>query len=189
MAVGNAVLQNIVLYVRDRGHELTFGASVMSGLVLANLAARLIVGAIGERTSLRFAAILSYSCLGVSVGLLMWASARPLLLAAGLLAGFGYGGSILMIAVLAGAIFGRRALGKILGCLLFSLGLGSAAGTVVVGRMFDISGTYNMPFTLLLGVAAASVAMISLVRTEPVRSAALPAQRLAVTLDRSRYGA
>jgi MFS family permease len=168
MAVGNALLQNIVLYVNDLGHGLSYGAYVMSGVVVANLVARLAIGVVSDRTSLKFGMLLSYACLGLSVLVFLSAATKPVLIFAGLLTGFGYGGSILSLPVMAAAIFGTRSLGKILGMVLLSLGVGSASGTFLVGRLFDATKSYDVAFLPLVLCAAASVAAVGLLSPRPM---------------------
>src|SRR6266700_4141412 len=76
MAVGNAVLANIVLHIFELGHGLRFATSVMSLLVLANLIARPVIGNISDWTSIRFGALLSFGCLGLSVFVLLLAKSK-----------------------------------------------------------------------------------------------------------------
>jgi len=170
MAVGNAVLANIVLHIFELGHGLRFATSVMSLLVLANLIARPVIGNISDWTSIRFGALLSFGCLGLSVFVLLLAKSKVLLLLVGLLAGLGYGGSIVMVGVVTAAIFGSRALGRILGFVVLSLGAGSACGTLLVGRIFDRTGSYQLGFLMLLVFAMSSVVAISRVRPQPLRT-------------------
>jgi MFS family permease len=168
MAVGNALLQNLVLHVAGLGHGLTFGAYVMSGFVLANLAARLLIAVLSDWTSLKTGALLSYSCFTISVCLLLTTSSRIGLAAAGFAAGFGYGGSILILGVLGSEMFGIRSLGSILGLVLLAMGVGSACGTYVTSHIFDVTGKYQPAFALLLFLSVAAVALIARVRVEPL---------------------
>ena len=164
-AVGNALLQNLVLYMNDLGHGLQFGAYVMSGLATANLVSRLIIGALSDRISWRFGVMLSYGCIALSVPVFQLFSGKPLMFMAGLLLGFGYGGSILMMPIMTGVIFGTRALGKILGIVLLASGIGSMFGTFLVGKLYDASKSYQTAFSMLLVFAVASIVVIWPVRS------------------------
>jgi MFS family permease len=157
---GNGLLQNIVLHVNGLGHGLEFGSYVMSGFAMANLFSRLIIGAASDRISLRFGIVFSHACIALSVLLFLTATGRPMLFLGGLVAGMGYGGGILAMPVLTGAIFGTRALGKILGLVLLASGVGSMAGIFLVGRMYDATKSYQQPFVLLLVFAVASVVAV-----------------------------
>ena len=181
-AVGNALLQNLVLYMNDLGHGLQFGAYVMSGLAIANLVSRLIIGPLSDRFSWRFGVMLSYACIALSVLMFLLFSGRPAMFITGLLLGFGYGGSILMMPVMTGAIFGTRALGKILGIVLLASGVGSMCGTFLVGRLYDASKSYETAFLFLLVIAVASVVTIW-----PVRSPAMDNRQGGILLPRKFY--
>ena len=157
---GNGLLQNIVLHVNGLGHGLEFGSYVMSGFAMANLFSRLIIGAASDRISLRFGIVFSHACIALSVLLFLTATGRPMLFVGGLVAGLGYGGGILAMPVLTGAIFGTRALGKILGLVLLASGVGSMAGIFLVGRMYDATKSYQQPFVLLLVFAVASIGAV-----------------------------
>jgi MFS family permease len=159
-AVGNALLQNLVLYMNDLGHGLQFGAYVMSGLATANLVSRLIVGAISDRISWRFGMAVSYGCVALSVLLFLLFSGKPAMFTTGLLLGFGYGGGILMMPIMTAAIFGTRALGKVLGIVLLASGVGSMFGTFLVGKLYDASKSYQTAFSMLLVFAIASLVVM-----------------------------
>jgi MFS family permease len=165
---GNGLLQNIVLHVNGLGHGLEFGSYVMSGFATANLFSRLIIGAASDRISLRFGIVFSHACIALSILLFLTASGRPMLLVAALVAGMGYGGGILAMPVLTGAIFGTRSLGKILGFVLLASGVGSMAGIFVVGKMYDATKSYQQPFLLLFLLAIASVVAVWPIRPRSV---------------------
>jgi OFA family oxalate/formate antiporter-like MFS transporter len=139
---------------------------------VSNLSARLLVGAVSDRVSLRLGIILSYACVGLSVVMFLLASSKPLLFLAGVVVGLGYGGSILMMPVLTGALFGTRSLGKILGLVLLASGVGSMTGTFLVGRIYDATKSYQAAFILLLVFTVASVVAIWPVRPRRQHAAA-----------------
>jgi MFS family permease len=136
-AVGNALLQNLVLYMND-----------------------LIVGAISDRISWRFGMAVSYGCVALSVLLFLLFSGKPAMFTTGLLLGFGYGGGILMMPIMTAAIFGTRALGKVLGIVLLASGVGSMFGTFLVGKLYDASKSYQTAFSMLLVFAIASLVVM-----------------------------
>ena len=62
--------------------------------------------------------------------------------------GFAYGGIITLQPLLAAELFGLSSLGVILGSVTFGYTIGGAAGPVVSGRIFDISGSYRLAFVV-----------------------------------------
>ena len=87
-------------------------------------------------------------------------------------AGFGYGGSIVTVAVLPVVIFGERAQGKILGFVLLTLGAGSACGTLLVGSIYDRTNSYRLPFLVLFVMAILSAVIMGQVQPRLILSGA-----------------
>jgi MFS family permease len=86
--------------------------------------------------------------------------------------GLGFGGRTPMLHAMRGDYFGRKHFGVILGMSAFPMGLGMMAAPVIVGRIYDTTGTYvNSLYTLaaICGIAAFTI----LLATRP----ATPAQR------------
>jgi nitrate/nitrite transporter NarK len=72
-----------------------------------------------------------------------------------------------MIPLLVGECFGLLAYGKILGVIMISGTLGAAAGPVLTGRIYDVTGSYNLAFMLHAAVfLAAALAFHFLPRPE-----------------------
>ena len=67
--------------------------------------------------------------------------------------------------------FGLRAHGGILGMLVCFIGIGSAMGPVVTGYLFDLLGSYFVPFAVC-GATAALSAALAAVSTAPNRGKA-----------------
>jgi len=69
------------------------------------------------------------------------------------------------VPLLIGEYFGLRAFGKILGVITISATLGAATGPVLTGRIFDVTGSYDLAFTLhIVAFSAAGVAVYFLRR-------------------------
>ncbi len=65
-----------------------------------------------------------------------------------LLFGVGIGGGAVLVPLLIGEYFGLRAFGMVLGVVSISATLGAAIGPVLAGRIFDVTGSYELAFTL-----------------------------------------
>jgi MFS family permease len=70
--------------------------------------------------------------------------------------GIGIGGGAVLIPLLIGECFGLRAFGKVLGVVTISATLGAAAGPVLTGRIFDVTGSYQLAFILHIASFTAS---------------------------------
>jgi MFS family permease len=87
--------------------------------------------------------------------------------------GVGLGGGAVLIPLLIGECFGLRAFGKVLGVVTISATLGAATGPVLTGRIFDVTGSYELAFMLhILSFTAAAVAIYFLPGTRPASAAA-----------------
>jgi nitrate/nitrite transporter NarK len=68
--------------------------------------------------------------------------------------GFNHGGFFSLVSPLIAGLFGTRAQGALLGCVIFSGTVGGSIGMVLAGYIFDVTGNYFPAFILLLAIAA-----------------------------------
>jgi sugar phosphate permease len=78
--------------------------------------------------------------------------------------GLGFGGSFTMIQLVCVESFGQRALGKILGSIIFVDSLGAAAGGFITGYLQTATGGYLLPFAAATAVAAIGVINVLFIR-------------------------
>jgi MFS family permease len=75
-----------------------------------------------------------------------------------LLFGVGIGGGAVLVPLLIGEYFGLRAFGLVLGVVSISATLGAAIGPVLAGRIFDVTGSYELAFILhVVSFSAAAI--------------------------------
>jgi MFS family permease len=140
---------------------------VMSIYGAANLAGRLLTGRLLDRfPAPRVAAVMLMSA--ATGGLLLSrAHAMDAALVAAVLIGLGAGGEIDINPYLLSRYFGMRSLSTLYGCNWMALGIASAIGPVVMGRVFDLTRTYE---TVLVVLALISVVTAMLMLTLPAPS-------------------
>ncbi len=70
--------------------------------------------------------------------------------------GYAFGALFTLFSPLAAELFGLGSHGSILGVIVFVQNIGAALGAVLTGRIFDITGSYNLAFLIgaILGMAA-----------------------------------
>jgi MFS transporter, OFA family, oxalate/formate antiporter len=61
---------------------------------------------------------------------------------------FGSGGVAVLLSSLVAELFGMKSHGAILGCIVFSFTLGSAAGPFIAGSIFDSTDSYQWAFLI-----------------------------------------
>ncbi|MBT8422313.1 MAG: MFS transporter [Gammaproteobacteria bacterium] len=78
--------------------------------------------------------------------------------------GLGYGGSFTMIQLVCVECFGQRALGKLLGIVIFVDSLGGALGTALSGQLKASTGSYLTSFTTVSVVALIAIMGVLLIK-------------------------
>ncbi len=135
----------------DRGFDKLYAAEVLGTGSLLAIAGTIVTGALSDYIGRELAAILAYgvSILGVvcalfirgpSQGWLLWLFACFF--------GLTWGARGPAITAKVADLFPGRQLGTILGVITIGSGIGSAAGSWAAGRIFDLSGSYELAFLL-----------------------------------------
>jgi len=88
----------------------------------------------------------------------------PQLTAFAIVFGLGYGGSFTMIQLVCVDCFGQRALGKLLGIVIFVDSLGGALGTALSGQLKASTGSYLTPFMTVSVVAFVAIIGVMLIK-------------------------
>jgi len=162
-----AVIAHQVAFLQDAGLTLESASTIAGATLGMSMGGRYAIGWVSERTRhLHF--VLSF-CLvmqAAGIGMLLCLSARDFLAVAVFISlfGVGYGGLVVLWPLIIGHDFGLRAFGAIAGSLgTVAASLGGAVGPVVVGAIYDQTGSYFWAFVactvvLLLGASAALMA-------------------------------
>jgi MFS family permease len=87
--------------------------------------------------------------------------------AALLLFGLGWGGLYTLLQLLAADYFGVRHLGKILGTITVLDTFGGGLGPFVTGVLYDQSGSYAQPFTIIAVLVSVALVLATRYRTAP----------------------
>lgn len=151
-----AIAAHQVALLQDAGLTLE-SASTVAGLTLGmSMGGRFVVGWASEHS--HYIHLILSGCLVmqvVGIGAL-WGSTSPSFWSITgfvLLFGLGYGGVAVLWPLAIGHDFGVRALGAIAGVLgLVSAGVGGSVGPVLVGFMYDRTGSYQDALLLCMGL-------------------------------------
>jgi MFS family permease len=168
----NGTIVHLQALFTDRGLTATHGAAIGSLIGVAGLLGRLVTGALVDRldaTRVAFALL----CM-VAAGTMMLTSERPLAIAitGSLLIGFGAGGELDAAPYLVSRYFGVRSMAALYGLVWSAWGIAGAAGSILMGRIFDATGSYD---AALVRFGAATAFAAALVLTLPsCRPAASP---------------
>jgi len=166
-AIGT-VTQHLILFLKDHQYTTAQATRLASGLLLASLAGRVIVGCVADRYSKKNVMALFYLLLALAIPLLFLAPSRAALWSFVLVFGFAMGADYMLIPLVTAECFGLAALGKLLSLIIMGYSLGQWFAPWLAGRIFDITHSYDLAWLIMtVGgvVGAATIYAISPERT------------------------
>ena len=159
----NAIVVHLVALLTDRGVSPARAAMALSLMGGAGLIGRLLTGWLIDRFRATYvsAALLTLAATGAA--LLSNAPSFEASLIAAAMIGFGMGGELDVTPFLLSRYFGLRSLSTLYGFAWMAMGSGAAAGSIMMGRAFDASGSYDrMLWQLAAGTLLVAVMMLCL---------------------------
>ncbi|HEX3175586.1 MAG TPA: MFS transporter [Methylomirabilota bacterium] len=143
------VVTHQVAFAVDHGFPRLFVASIFGLTGFMSIAGRVLFGFAADRIGRALSATISYAC--TALGTLALLSIEPWRHVAGLYAyaalfGLGFGARGPIITAIAAARFPGRRFGAIYGFMSIGNGLGGALGPWFAGAVFDVTGSYRIPF-------------------------------------------
>ncbi len=156
----SSILGHFVAHLRDVGFESGVAAGALGLIGGASVAGRIVVGYFADSSSKRGVMSAALVLSALSVTLLLSIASRGALPLFVVSYGLAVGGIAVLFPLLVGEYFGLLAFGKILGLIAIAATLGMAAGPVLTGRIYDVTGSYRPAFTLLVGVFVAAALAI-----------------------------
>ena len=159
-AVGG-IGQHLKLYLRDLNFTQSDAAHVMSVMLLSSLAGRLIMGWLADLISRKYVMILIYLIVASAIPLLLMPDFPGRVYIFAVIFGIGLGGDYMIIPLMAGDLFGVRALGRTMGIILVADGVSESMFPMLVGRLYDISNSYTTGFIVLICIALTGALLVS----------------------------
>ncbi len=151
-----SIVGHLVAFLRDMGFEGRTAAASLGLTVGVSVVGRVFFGVLADRSSKRAIASGAFALYAVAALLLLSIRSIGALPAFVVIFGLALGGVAVMIPLLVGECFGLLAFGKILGVIMISGTLGGATGPVLTGRIYDVTGSYNLAFMLHAAVFCAA---------------------------------
>ena len=158
---------HIAVHGMDLGMSRAVAATLLTVIGGASIAGRLMVGTVADRIGGRNAYVLCLVPLITSLLMLMVADTYAALFAVVALYGFAHGGLFTVVSPTVAEYFGTRTHGAIFGGIYFFGTFGGAAGPIMGGRVFDVTGSYEVAFAVLALMGALALLLM----------ASLPARR------------
>lgn len=152
--VMNMVVVHLAAYVIEAGYPPVLAATLVGAVGLLGAVGGILGGGISDRLTREGAFALSGLTAAIGVCLLLMAgggSSSPFLYAFVLLYGLGHGSMAPINAAKTGDLFGGQSIGLAMGLLSMGFGLGGAVGAFIGGAFYDMTGSYTVPFLVLIG--------------------------------------
>ena len=157
-----------VPYAKERGISPVAAATLVGLLggssVLSRVGFSWLTNRFGTFRILRFGFAL---CPIAFVTWLLAGSSFATLVVFMLIMGVGYGSFVAVSPLVLADVFGVVGLGSLMGLLYTACGLGALLGPPIAGRMIDVSGGYDMPIWVALGLGLISFLVLTLFSTTP----------------------
>ena len=135
-----------VPFARDRGIDLAGASLALTAYGLGSVSGRLASGAVSDRLGTRATIRVAFVLEALALVVLLWVPSQPALLVSLALFGAGFAASDTMVVKVIPDVFGLRALGAIMGVLALGWRAGAALFPAAAGFLYDLTGSYTLPF-------------------------------------------
>lgn len=161
IGVVGGVGQHIKLYLSDLNYSQTEAANVMSFVLLSSLVGRVLMGWLADIINRKYVMLLIYLIVAGAIPLLLVPDFTGRIYIFAVIFGIGLGGDYMIIPLMAGDLFGLKALGRIMGIILVADGVAEALFPVLLGALYNDSIGYTIGFYVLIFVALLGAAFIA----------------------------
>lgn len=160
------ILVHIASYASVLGLSSVVGATILSIIGGSGILGRMAMGALGDKIGNRPSLIVDIALLiSAFLWLLIVKKAWTLYVFAAIF-GFSYGGLIALVSPMVAELFGLPSHGAIFGTVTSVATMGGAAGPVVAGYLFDITGAYTIVFLVCTALVTASFVLAMILRQD-----------------------
>ena len=171
------VATHVVAFALDQGVGPVLAGNVLALMGLVGLAGVLSSGLLADASGAARPTLVCFLLRIAIFALVFFVQDTPAIIAFALLYGFTFLITAPLTVVFVGNMFGSGNLGTVSGFISMvhqiAGGLGALAGAII----FDLRGSYDAAFLLMLGLGIVAVVMTLLVRERPIRAWAPAAQR------------
>jgi len=162
IGVVGGVNQHLKLYLRDFNFEQEQASHIISLVLFASLFGRVLMGWLADLFSRKYVMILIYLTVASAIPLLMVPDFTGRIYLFAIIFGIGLGGDYMIIPLMAGDLFGIKALGRTMGIILVADGIAESVFPMMVGAMYEGAGkSYMTAFAVLIGVALIGTVIVS----------------------------
>jgi MFS family permease len=160
-AVGG-INQHLKLFLRDLNFSQSQAAHVISLVLLSSLAGRVLMGWLADLIPRKYVMILIYMIVACAIPLLLMPDFTGRIYIFAVIFGIGLGGDYMIIPLMAGDLFGVRALGRTMGIILVADGIAESLFPMLLGALYNtVTKSYAIGFIVLICVAVTGAIIVS----------------------------
>jgi MFS family permease len=159
-AVGG-VIQHLKIYLVSNNFDQSQAANVMSLILWSSLVGRILMGTLADIIHRKYVMILIYTIVGSAISLLLVPDFPGRIYIFAVIFGIGLGGDYMIVPLMAGDLFGVKALGRTMGIILIADVISEANFPVIVGKIHDVTHSYSLGFSLLICMALLGTLIVS----------------------------
>jgi MFS family permease len=159
-AVGG-VGQHLKLFLSDLEFSQSQAANIFSLVLISSLVGRVGMGWLSDLIHRKYVMILIYMLISLAILSLLLPPFPGRIYVFAVIFGIGLGGDYMIIPLMAGDLFGVRALGRTMGIILVADGIAESVFPVLVGYLHNDSAGYTMGFSVLLFVVLTGIICIA----------------------------
>lgn len=167
-----AITFHMVPHFTDVGISNTAAATTVSLLTIGSMASVFVWGTLADRLNAKLMLLVALMTLEGGAALVAISTTELGAYASSAIFGVGMAGYLLLSEVVWADFFGRRHLGSIRGTTMVFQLAGNASGSLIAAFMFDISGSYDGAFKMILVLYAVSFTVLLIAR-RPKRPAGM----------------
>jgi MFS family permease len=158
------MIVHIVPHATDLGLSPGVAAGVLATIGGVSMVGRISMGTANDKIGGRRSLTICFIILICGLLWLQIAGQVWMLFLFAAVYGFSHGGFFTVMSPLVAELFGIGSHGLLFGLVLFSGTIGGTIGPVLAGRMFDVVGSYQGVFWLLIGLALSGLVLITLLK-------------------------
>jgi len=158
------IIVHIVIHATGLGISPVSAASVLSIVGVGSLVGRVMGGGVSDRFGNKPTITVALILMGAGFIWLLVAKELWMLYIFAIIFGLTYGEILCMMSLLPAELFGLKSQGVILGITIFASTIGGSIGPVVAGRIFDMTGSYQITFMICVAAAIAGLILTIFIR-------------------------
>jgi MFS family permease len=162
IGVVGGIGQHIKLYLSDLNFTQSEAANVMSFVLLSSLIGRVLMGWLADIINRKYVMLMIYLIVASAIPLLLVPEFTGRIYIFAVIFGIGLGGDYMIIPLMAGDLFGLKALGRTMGIILVADGVAESLFPVLLSILYnEETQSYALGFSVLIGVALLGAVFIA----------------------------